>query len=145
MLQMRRFDYPGSTTLRKLFIAAAFVGFATTAIAQTAEETVLFVVLGYEKDNQRVTQLFRDQGLAVELLKLANCKYKLNLDAAKENMKVEAIFDFTNLTQHKLIRQPNDRFRFILTGSGLYFEKLTDIGKSRAGFPPRAGWAGVQW
>jgi hypothetical protein len=87
------------------------------ARAQTAEETVLFMVLGYEKDSPT-----RPINLSISIQKTSNCKYFIS---TKFNGKTEELaFDFTSLKEYRIV--PEDygrRTRVIINGSDLFAVK----------------------
>jgi hypothetical protein len=82
-----------------LWLAAAMTA-PTIAQAQTAEETVVFMLFGYEKENI-------DHPLAgkISIVRQTNCNYSIVIERLPQ--KLELTFDFSGLKEYQVRRGPN--------------------------------------
>ncbi|MGO8172718.1 hypothetical protein ACC764_19675 [Rhizobium ruizarguesonis] len=131
----------------RLRIAAIAFLVATSAAAQSAEETVAYIMIGAD-DGASTTafqgskwkmnfhmddaaQYFVRDSLNVEEIeveRISDCRYKYliahyGLDPKKEVMKAsEYDLDFTNAREYEITLEPSDRSGFIFTMKGLEYE-----------------------
>jgi hypothetical protein len=106
-------------------VTFVFLGPAV-ARAQTAEETVLYMIFGYEKDN--VKHPFRGN---ITIKQQSSCKYLIVLDGLASKAKIEYSFDFSNLKQYAATQVDRERaVPFILGDNIVQVRVIDQTGKS---------------
>jgi hypothetical protein len=106
------------------FCAVAMSMYSGDVKAQSAEETVQFMLFGIENGRKPL-------GMDVNIVRVSDCQYTVGMSA--QGQSFEWAFDFNNLSAYSVQRGPQNTVHPVLVGSKLIHFKGADAGKVQEG------------